>query len=32
MKEDKPIDMIIQGKNTKYNKNATFILIDTSEQ
>ena len=28
MKEDKPIDMIIQGKNTKLNKNATFILID----
>lgn len=28
MKEDKPIDMIIQGKNTKLNKNTTFILIN----
>ncbi len=32
MKEDKPIDMIIQGKNTKLNKNSTFILIDTSDK
>lgn len=31
MKEDKPIDMIIQGKNSKFNKDATFILIDTEE-
>lgn len=26
MKEDKPIEMIMSGKNTKYNKNAVFIL------
>lgn len=27
MKDDKPIEMIIQGKNTKLNKNARFILL-----
>lgn len=31
MKEDKPIDMIMQGKNTKLNKNTTFVLIDEEQ-
>lgn len=32
MKEDKPIEMIMSGKNTKYNKNATFILYHQAQK